>query len=214
MEQVTTREPYGKIVAREVSEDDYMEHYAADFHEWIRGYVIKMAPIHLQHDRLLEYLRILLRVYFLLNRRSIVGDLVGDPFVMRLPAVESRREPDLQIILGDNLQNLHDTYMDGPADICIEVVSPSNSEVDYGDKLKEYEKGGVGEYWLFDPARRAAFFFRQQESGGYLSISPDADGNYQTPRLPKFVLNVPTLWQDDLPDITQVMAAVQGMLKD
>ncbi len=213
MEQVTEiREPYGKIVAHGVSEDDYMVHYAEERHEWARGYVIKMAPIHLRHDQLLSYLRDFFQFYFVLSRQ--VAKIAGDPFVMRLPAAESRREPDLQIILGDNLQNLHETYMDGPADICIEVVSPSNSEVDYGDKLNEYEKGGVGEYWLLDPARRAAFFFRQQESGGYLSVSSDAEGNYETARLPRFVLNVPTLWQDQLPDITQIMEAVQTMLTD
>src|SRR5215813_6188006 len=98
---ITTREPYGQIVAHGVSEADYMEDYAEDHHEWVRGYVIKMAPIHLRHDQLLEYLRFLLRFYFQLNRTSITGEIVGDPFVMRLPAIEARREPDLQIILGE-----------------------------------------------------------------------------------------------------------------
>lgn len=206
-----TRQPAGKIVARDVSEADYMEHYAAHHHEWVRGYVIKMAPIRLQHDKMIEYLRDLFRFYFTLSPEK--GDVVGEPFVMRLAAVESRREPDLQVILEANLPNLKDTYMDGPADICIEVVSPSNAAVDYGEKLEEYERGGVGEYWLFDPQRRAAYFYRQQDAGGYLSISPDADGNYQTPRLPKFVLNVPTLWQDELPNVVQIMETVRGMLE-
>ncbi|MFN8448945.1 MAG: Uma2 family endonuclease [Anaerolineae bacterium] len=204
------RQPAGKIVARDVSEDDYMEHYAAHHHEWVRGYVIRMAPIRLQHNDLIDYLRDLLRIYFVLNP---TGRVVGEPFVMRLAAVESRREPDLQVILEANLPNLKDTYMDGPADICIEVVSPSNAAVDYGEKLEEYEQGGVGEYWLFDPQRRAAYFYRQQETGGYLSVSPDADGDYRTPRLPKFALHVPTLWQDELPNVIQITESVRGMLK-
>ncbi len=206
-----TRQPAGKIVASGVSENDYMEHYAADHHEWVRGYVIKMAPIRLQHNDLIDYLRDLLRIYFTFNP---IGRVTGEPFVMRLPAVESRREPDLQVILEANLPNLKETYMDGPADICIEVVSPSNAATDYGEKLEEYEKGGVGEYWLFDPLRRAAYFYRQQDAGGYLSVSPDADGSYRTPCLPNFVLNVPTLWQNDLPNVAQIMDAVKAMLAD
>ena len=212
MAQVTiTRQPSGEIAASGVSEDDYMEHYAAHFYEWVGGYVIKMAPIRLQHDQILSYLRDLLRFYFSLSHQTAI--VLGEPFVMRLAAVESRREPDLQVVLEANLENLKETYMDGPADICIEVVSPSNAATDYGEKLEEYEQGGVGEYWLFDPQRRAASFFRQQESGGYVSIPADAEGNYQTPRLPKFVLHVPTLWQDELPDIVQIMQAVEAMLK-
>jgi Uma2 family endonuclease len=206
---VTTRKPAGEIVASEVSEADYMEHYAAQYHEWVRGYVIKMAPIRLKHYDLTQYLQDLLKIFFLLNP---IGRVVGEPFVMRLAAVESRREPDLQVILEANLPNLKETYMDGPADICIEVVSPSNAATDYGEKLEEYEQGGVGEYWLFDPQRRATAFYRQQETGGYLSIPPDADGNYRTPRLPKFVLNVPTLWQDELPNVVQIMESVRRML--
>jgi Uma2 family endonuclease len=170
-----------------------------------------MAPIRLQHDQLIEYSRNLLLLYLTLSRQ--VGEVVGEPFVMRLAAMESRREPDLQVILEANLPNLKETYMDGPADICIEVVSPSNAATDYGEKLEEYEKGGVGEYWLFDPQRRASFFYRQQEAGGYLSVPPDADGDYRTPRLPKFVLNIPTLWQDELPNIVQIMETVRLMMQ-
>ena len=116
------------------------------------------------------------------------------------------------MILETNFANLKETYLDGPADICIEIVPPSNPATDYGEKLEEYEKGGVGEYWMFDPLRRASYFYRQQEQGGYLSIAPDADGNYRTPRLPQFVLHVPTLWQDGLPNIVQIMESVQKML--
>ncbi len=212
MAQLTsTHQPSGEIVASGVAEADYMEHYAAQHHEWVRGYVIKMAPISLKHDQITAYLRGLFQLYFSLSDQN--RKVVGDSFVMRLAAVDSRREPDLQVILGDNLKNLQDTYMDGPADICIEIVSPSNAAVDYGDKLEEYEQGGVGEYWLFDPPRRAAYFYRQQAAGGYLSITADADGSYRTPLLPRFALTVAMLWQDDLPGIVQSMAAVQAALK-
>jgi Uma2 family endonuclease len=168
-----------------------------------------MAPIALRHYDQTDYLRDLLKIYFTLNP---IGRVVGEPFVMRLAAVEARREPDLQVILGDNLANLKETYMDGAADICIEVVSPGTEAIDYGDKLEEYERGGVGEYWLFDAKRRAALFYRQQNDGGFLSISPDADGSYRTPRLPRFALDVPTLWRDALPDVLQITEAVRAML--
>jgi Uma2 family endonuclease len=203
--------PAGEIVAAEVSEDDYMQHYAEDHHEWIRGVVVKMSPVSLQHDQIITFLRKLLETYFALRPTGVV---VGAPFVMRLAEVTARREPDLQVILNANPGQLRETYMDGPADICIEVVSPGSETVDYGEKLAEYERGAVGEYWLTDPLRRMCHFYRLADSGLYSLYTPDSDGNYTTSRLPGFRLHVPTLWEETLPDIVQVVDIVRAMLKD
>jgi Uma2 family endonuclease len=99
--------PAGEIVAVDVSEADYMAHYAASHHEWIKGVVIKMSPVRLVHDQLVQYLRSLLGAY--ISRRPLDAQIVGDPFVMRLS--DSRREPDVQVILGENRANLRETYV-------------------------------------------------------------------------------------------------------
>jgi Uma2 family endonuclease len=131
---------------------------------------------------------------------------------MRLDATKSYREPDLQIILKTNPGQFTGTAMIGPADICIEVVSPESGERDYGKKFLEYEKAGVTEYWLLDPIRKTARFNRLDPSGIYADISPDAGGNYQTPLLPGLKLHAPTLWQEPLPDIMQIVESVRAML--
>jgi Uma2 family endonuclease len=199
----------GEIVAVGVSEDEYMETYAETHHEWVRGVVIKMSPVRLVHDEIVTYLRDLLRAY--LSAVGVSGRVVSDPFVMRL--AQSRRQPDLQVILGENQNNLQDTYMDGPADICVEVVSPGSVGIDYGEKLEEYEAGGVREYWIIDPQRRRGSFNRLNDETLYADVSPKADAVYTTPLLPQLQLHVPTLWQDDLPDYGEVWQAVQVMLK-
>lgn len=203
--------PAGEIVAVDVSEEEYMEYYAEEHHEWIQGVVIKMAPVSLKHDGIVEFLRDLLKVYFALVS---IGRTVGAPFVMHLPKVRSRREPDLQVILNDNPGTLYEMYMDGPADICIEVVSTGSAGIDFGEKFVEYEKGGVGEYWLADPLRRTCRFNRLTESGLYKDFPLDAHGYYTTPRLPGFKLHVPTLWREPLPDVLQAVQIVQDMLRN
>jgi Uma2 family endonuclease len=203
--------PTGEIVAVDVSEAEYMEQYAEAHHEWVRGVVVKMSPISLNHAELVDYLKNLLQAYFSLHP---IGKVLGEPFVLRLEAAGSRREPDLQVILQDNLANLKDTYMDGPADLCIEVVSPGSVAVDYGERLAEYEKGGVGEYWIIDPVRRACHFHRLTGEGVYQHHSAGEDGLYTTSRLSGFTLDVPTLWQPELPDYGAVWQMVQAMLKD
>ena len=90
-----------------------------------------------------------------------IGRVLGEPFVMRLPEFpKRRREPDLMVVLQSNPNKLTETYMDGAADICIEIVSPGTVGTDHGAKLYEYEKGGVQEYWIIDPIRDECRFYR------------------------------------------------------
>lgn len=197
----------GKIVATNVSWEEYMERYAAHFCEWIGGTVISMSPIHAQHDKLSRYLATLFDTYFELRP---IGELRQAPFVMRIPDNDLTREPDLQIILENNPHNLTDTYMSGPADICVEIVSPESIQRDHGAKFEEYEKAGVPEYWILDPIHRETRFYRMNAEGIYQPI--DTDDYYETPRLPGIRIHIPTLWSDPLPKPTQIVQAVQAML--
>lgn len=183
-EQIEPSRPLGQIVAAGVSADEYMERYAA------------------RHGDLLK-------AYFALNP---TGRVLGAPFIMRVDATESRREPDLPVILKTNPGELTETYMHGPADICVEIVSAESVARDYGEKFEEYEAGGVREYWILDPIRSQTHFYRLDENGIYRLILPDAEGNYRTPLLPGLVLHVPTLWQDTLPDLVTIVEAARAML--
>jgi Uma2 family endonuclease len=202
--------PLGEIVASGVSAEDYERLYVGHY-EWVRGYVIKMSPISIRHENVVIYLRQLLNAFFALNP---IGVVYGDPFVQRIDEVESRRQPDLQIILRTNPGKLTKTAMIGPADICIEVISEGTAGKDYGEKFEEYEQGGVGEYWIFDTEREEYRFFRRSEQGTFKSFYVDADGHYETPLLPKLKIHVPTLWEEELPNILQIVEVVKAMMEE
>lgn len=200
--------PGGEVVDVDVSDTDYMDEYATTFHEWVEGVVIKMSPVSTKHDGLTRFLDRLLSAYL---ETTNTGQLRAAPFVMRLE--KSRREPDLQVILEDNPGQLTDTYMDGPADICLEIVSPSNAGTDYGDKFLEYEQAGVREYWIIDPMRIVCRFNRLSEAGHYEQIMLNSDV-YTTPLLPGFELRPSILWEEELPNLFEVAQMVQDMLKE
>lgn len=199
----------GEVVATNVSLEDYMEHYAADFCEWVEGVVIQMGGS-LKHNDLIDFLRQLLATYFELRA---TGRVISQPFVMRLPAFPNRRrEPDLLVVLKTNPHELKDTYLDGAADLVIEVVSEESIERDHGEKFREYEKGGVGEYWIVDPLHEESRFYRLDANGRYVRQSEDAAGIYRTPLLPGLALDVPQLWGDELPGPAVVVQMVVAML--
>lgn len=202
--------PSGEIVAAGVSAAEFQKMSIEERYEWVRGFVIKMPSASLQHIDLVFYLHLLFKLYFKLNP---IGRVVGDGLEMRIEAIESYRQPDLQIILNTNTGELTNTAMIGPADICIEVVSPESVARDYGDKFEEYEKAGVQEYWLIDLLRKAHRFYRLDTNGFYVAHEIDSTGNYATTLLPYFALHVPTLWQDQLPDVFAVTELVEAMFK-
>lgn len=202
--------PSGRIVATGVSPEDYEAYYAEQRCEWVNGTVIRMTPAKLRHNLLINYLGNLVGAYFELRP---IGTAVPAPFVMRLDALKARREPDLMIVLNSNPHTLTETYLDGPADICIEVISDESSVRDRGEKYNEYERGGVKEYWMFEPERKEAVFYRLLSKGMYQLLTADAQGNYQTPLLPDLVLHVPTLWEENLPGPGAISRYVQQLLE-
>ncbi|MEL6272625.1 MAG: Uma2 family endonuclease, partial [Chloroflexota bacterium] len=139
-----------------------------------------------------------------------IGMTRAEPFVLKLP--ESRREPDIQVILNESLPRLTETYMESPVDVCIEVVSPESGPRDYGEKMLEYEAGGVREYWIIDPVRARGTFYRRNDTGLYDHIAPDDTDTYHTPLLPDFGLHVPTLWTTPLPNLLQIIKNVKKMV--
>jgi len=199
-----------QVVATNISEDQYMQQFAGSGHEWVNGVVIKMSPVTLLHFKIVQYLNNLLQIYFVLRT---IGQILGEPYVLKITLTLSRREPDLMVILNSNQGQLAETAFFGPADICIEVVSPGSEDNDFGKKFVEYEKGGVKEYCIVDSLRKESRFYRLDETGIYISQATDADGNYSTPLLPDLRLHVATLWQSPLPDVLARGETVKAMLK-
>lgn len=125
-----------------------------------------------------------------------VGELREAPFVMK---IATRREPDLQVILNEHLDRLYPTYLEGAADLVIEVVSEESTTRDYGEKFAEDEAAGVAEYWIIDPLRQEAHFYSLSADRRYTRRVADAEGQYTSRVLPDLRLPVGLLWANPLP---------------
>jgi Uma2 family endonuclease len=191
-----------------VSEEEYLAKYAHDHYEWDNGELIKMSPATNQHNIVLIFLTYLFGAYF---RYRPVGIFQIAPFLMRVDSIGLKREPDMQIILNDNPGQFTETAMLGPADICIEIVSPESMDRDYGTKLRLYEQAGVKEYWVLDYIRTSTHFYRLNDEGLYILQSPEG-GVYETPLLPGLRIDIAALWTPKLPDYYAVGEAVRAML--
>jgi Uma2 family endonuclease len=208
MFKIPTTFPSGEVVALDVSAEDFLTLYADTDYEWVNGIVIRIPSETRTHIRLVQYLNSILNTYFAVNP---IGEALTTSYAMRLQY--SIRTPDVIVILKSNPASYTEENLEGAADICIEIVSNESMGRDYGEKLAEYEQGGVKEYWIIDPARQTVYFHRLQPNHRYTPITP-IENVYETPLLPKFRLSVPTLWQEPLPAPSQIMAMVRTMMEE
>jgi len=167
--------------------------------EWVDGEVVMYSPASRQHQLLVGFLEKVLGMF--VEQRNL-GIVLSAPFQMRLE--DSGREPDLLFVAVDHLDRLKDTYLDGPADLVVEIVSPESAGRDRGDKFYEYARGGVSEYWLLDPEMEWAEFY-QLEKGRYRMAFSGKEGRYEALVLPGFWLRVEWLWQEPLPKVLDVL---------
>jgi Uma2 family endonuclease len=170
--------------------------------EWVNGEVIILTPVSKQHQDLALFLAALLR--FFVEARQL-GLVLTPPFQMKTGLDLPGREPDIIFIVREHLDRLRDTYLDGPADLAVEIISRDSRARDRGDKFYEYEQGGVREYWLLDYLRRQAEFYRLGLDGIYRPAPVGEDGIYRSAVLEGLWLKVEWLWQEPLPLLLTVL---------
>lgn len=141
-----------------------------------------------------------------------VGQVLSESFVQRLSADLPAREPDILVVMNEHQNRLHNTHLNGAADIVIEVVSPERVERDYGTKFREYEQGGVREYWLIDPERLIADVYELGENRRYHRRPLDAEGRLTSGVLTRFVLSPNLLWSSPKPDAIATLKLVAAMV--
>ncbi len=174
--------------------------------EWVEGEVVMVSPASGRHQDIAGFLETLLRTFAEVNA---VGVVLSAPFQMKLGPELSGREPDLLFVARDRDHLLNGTYLDGPADLVVEIVSPESRLRDRGAKFAEYEMAGVREYWLIDPDQERADFFVLGEDDRYERQRPDDEGVYRSTVLDGFWLEVEWLWAEPLPPVVDTLRRLE-----
>lgn len=199
--RIREKKPPGK----KMSYEEFLEWANEDtWAEWVDGEVIMLSPASTRHQDVADFLTGVLRMYVEFKE---LGRVISAPFQMKL---ERGREPDVLFVAREHVDRLQETYLEGPADVAIEIVSPDSTARDWRKKFFEYERGGVQEYWLIDLDRRWAEFYRLGEGEEYESVFAGSEGVYQSAMLEGFWLRVQWLWQEPLPDTEMTVWGILG----
>ena len=175
--------------------------------EWADGEVIMYSPASGRHQDLVRFLTAVLGIYVETHNLGVIRPA---PFQMKTGPDLPGRDPDVLFVASEHLDRLKETYLDGPADLVVEIVSAESGPRDRGDKFYEYEAGGVPEYWLIDPQRQQAEFHQQDQERFHPAL-PDEAGRYHARAVPGFWLQVAWLWQAPLPSPIRAVGEIGGI---
>lgn len=162
--------------------------------EWVDGEVVLMSPASERHAEITAFLAAALRGY--VKRKELGGRVFHAPFQVRLGS-RSGREPDVLYVAKENMGRFRRTYVDGPVDLAIEVVSPDSGERDRVVKFREYQQAGVREYWIIDPLQRTAEVYRPGAGGAYEAIPPGEPPCLRSEVIPGLWIDPAWLWTED-----------------
>lgn len=158
-----------------MSYEDFLDFCDEDtLAEWVDGKIEIYSPASYAHQDLAGWLTSVLRIY---AKAKESGVILPAPFQMKTGRDLPGREPGIIFVRKENLGMLKETYLYGPADSAIEIVSEESRLRDRGEKFAEYEIGGVKEYWVLDPELKRADFFVLRE-GRYERRVEDERGIY------------------------------------
>ncbi|MCU0482628.1 MAG: Uma2 family endonuclease [Anaerolineae bacterium] len=167
-----------------------------------------MPGVDEKHDDILRYLD---RIFSMFFEYYGGGRVLRDPMLMRIKEAGVSRSPDIQILLPENLGLLKGIQVIGASDLVIEVVSPGSERIDRIQKLEEYERGGVKEYWIIDPIHKEALFYLLNTNGLYERQIPDENDRYYCSVVKGLWISIPTLWQKPIPTGSQILEWLKGM---
>lgn len=140
-------EPY-VIYVQNFDFTKYLEYANEDIDcELLNGVLVIHSPASLKHELIFKFLLNLLDLYC---REKRLGLVIGSRFTMKLSDLWGP-EPDIMFISQDQIHRLKDTYLDGPATVVFEILSPSTRNDDLNEKLPKFLESGIKEIWIIDP---------------------------------------------------------------
>jgi Uma2 family endonuclease len=168
------------------------------------------APVTGRHQDLRLFVTVLLKTYVEMIDAGLVRDA---PFQVQA-ANGQVVHPDIAFINHSNFDRVHETFIEGPPDIVVEISTPSTTSADRGDKFVLYESIGVREYWLVDPVRELVDFYHLGPDGLYDEFRPDIGGRLNSRVLKGFVLDIDNLWKRVLPTTVEIVDMAKAMLNN
>lgn len=156
-------------------------------HEILEGILVKEPSPSVHHQRLSRELGYQLMTFF--RDFDPAGELFLAPLDLTL-TTSNVLQPDILFVSGARKKIMRPERIDGPCDLVVEIMSPTNRRKDRLYKMEIYRKAGVPHYWLVDSEEDTleAFVLRD---GNYTLVFAGGPGDaFAHPEFPELKLEM------------------------
>lgn len=99
----------------------------------------------------------------LFNASSAFGEVFYAPIDLYVDQ-KNVFQPDLVYISAEKADIITKRGIEGTPDLIVEILSPSNIFTDRNQKKTAYQKIGIKEYWIVDPANKTLEIYRHNQT--------------------------------------------------
>lgn len=104
-----------------------------------------------------------------------IGTLYHAPFDVYLD-IQDVFQPDILVVLNDNLSILTEAGAEGAPDFIVEILSPKTARLDRDNKRRVYATSGVRELWIIVPeTRQIEIYLLAQDAAKPASTHGESD---------------------------------------
>jgi Uma2 family endonuclease len=149
-----------------LTEQDYESLPSEDRWEVVRGRAVLLPPNDVEHQDISDELVGVLRTQLRSLRAGYAYSAVG-VWVPPWPDAENEihsRAPDIVVCKRKGRRYFP---VGSPPELVIEVLATRRGNVERTEKLEDYARAGIQEYWVVDPFERCIEVYRLRE-GGYV----------------------------------------------
>lgn len=135
--------------------------------ELVRGVIVTMLPPGFRHGVCHNKVAFLLTAHVL---AAHCGRITVETGVVTERDPDTVRGPDVAFWSIERLpmEQIPEVYPDVAADLCVEILSPSNTPNEMREKVREYIHRGVRLVWVVDPEEHTVTVYRQPGEGRLL----------------------------------------------
>ena len=123
------------------------------------------------HQDIIVHLTVLLQTHVKAHNLGKVYVAPTDVLLGPITVVQ----PDILFIRRENMGIITELNIQGPPDLCIEVLSPGTESVDRERKMAVYARYGVHEYWIINPMRQTVSVYIRD--GDLFALGIEAAGD-------------------------------------
>lgn len=148
--------------------------------ELIRGEVVAMPRPTWEHGEIAGNVASMIKQYL---KQKPIGRVAVESGVLLEQNPDTVRGPDVSFMSKERmpLGERMDKFAERTPDLCVEIVSPSNTRKGLEEKLEEYFTAGCRVAWVVDPDERSVTVYTEPHEGKVLKGDKVLDGGNVLP---------------------------------